>query len=494
MRNRNVLIIGAGIGGIASAARLAKLGYRVKVLEKNENPGGRCWFMDIQGHRFDTGPTLYLMPELYRRAFKCLDENIEDHIELIRIDPTYKINFNDGYQFILCTDLSRMKTQLEEIETGSFQRYLEYLGEGFDHYRIALPAIITKQFLTPVSFFNFNNFQLIFKLKALQKHYQRIGDFFVDERLKFSFIFQNLYMGLNPYQAPAIYSMMPYSELVDGVWFPKGGMYSVTEALVKIAVKNGVEFEYSSPVAKILIENKRATGILLEDGRCYHADIIVTNADLSYVYKELLQENKVSKRLLNKKYGCSAMTFFWGVKGIIPQLGPHNLVLGEDMKSGFEKIFNYLDLSETPSFYVHAPVRIDPSLAPHDDDTLVISVPVPHLNLSEPQDWNELVNRTRKYIFLRLRSLGIPDIKDLIKFEVVFTPEDWEKRYNLTKGSAHGLGHDLFQMGYMRPANRHKNFHNLYFVGASTHPGTGIPSVLTSAEFVTDRIMMDNLL
>jgi len=288
--------------------------------------------------------------------------------------------------------------------------------------------------------------------------------------------------------------MMPYSELVDGVWFPKGGMYSVTEALVKIAVKNGVEFEYSSPVAKILIENKRATGILLEDGRCYHADIIVTNADLSYVYKELLQENKVSKRLLNKKYGCSAMTFFWGVKGIIPQLGPHNLVLGEDMKSGFEKIFNYLDLSETPSFYVHAPVRIDPSLAPHDDDTLVISVPVPHLNLSEPQDWNELVNRTRKYIFLRLRSLGIPDIKDLIKFEVVFTPEDWEKRYNLTKGSAHGLGHDLLQMGYMRPANRHKNFHNLYFVGASTHPGTGIPSVLTSAEFVTDRIMMDNLL
>ena len=494
MRNMNVLIIGAGIGGIASAARLAKLGYKVKILEKNEIPGGRCGYMEIQGHRFDTGPTLYLMPELYRKAFNVLGENIEDHIELSRIDPTYRINFPDGQQFILSSDLSRMKTQLEEIETGSFQSYLEYLEEGLDHYRIALPAIVTKQFLTPLSFFNFKNLQLIYKLKALQKHYQRIGNFFIDERLKFSFIFQNLYMGLNPYEAPAIYSMMPYTELVDGVWFPKGGMYSVTEALIKIAVKNGVEFEYSSPVAKILIENKKAIGVRLKDGRCYHSEIIVTNADLSYVYKELLQESKVSKRLVNKKYGCSAMTFFWGVNGTIPQLGPHNLLLGEDMKSGFEKIFNNLDLSESPSFYVHAPVRIDPSLAPHGDDSLVISVPVPHLNSKDPQDWNELVFQSRKYIYQRLKNLGIPDIEDLIKFEIVFTPEDWENRYNLTKGSAHGLGHDLLQMGYMRPANRHKNIHNLYFVGASTHPGTGLPSVLTSAEFVTDRIMMDNKL
>jgi len=494
MRDQDVLVIGAGIGGIASAARLAKEGYRVKVLEKNEIPGGRCGYMDVQGHRFDTGPTLYLMPDLYKKAFNSLGENIEDYIELRRVDPTYRINYSDGFQLILSTDLGCMKTQLEEIESGSFQQYLEYLEEGLDHYQIALPTIVTKQFLTPLSFFNVRNFQLILRIKALTKHYHRIGDFFRDERLKFSIIFQNLYMGLNPYDAPAIYSMMPYTELVDGIWFPKGRMDSITEALVSIAVKNGVEFEYSTPVSRILSENKKVIGVQLEDGRSYHADIIVTNADLSYVYKELLPENKVSKRLEKKKYGCSATTFFWGIKQTIPQLGPHNLFLGKDIKEGFEKIFNSLDLSESPSFYIHAPVRIDPSLAPHGDDTLVIAVPVPHLNMEESQDWNELVYRSRKYIIQRLMGLGIPDIESLIKFEVVFTPEDWKKRYNLTKGSAHGLGHDLLKMGYMRPANRHKSFHNLYFVGASTHPGTGLPSVLTSAEFVSDRIMMEKSL
>jgi phytoene desaturase len=489
MKTPRVVVIGAGIGGITAAAKLAKHGYTVQVFEKNEIPGGRCGYIEVQGHRFDTGPTLFLMPDLYEQAFSALGENIEDHLDLIRIDPTYQIHFADGLNLVLSSDLNQMHSQLEAIEPGCFNKYLDYLGEGFRHYQLSLPNIVTKGFYTPLSFFNAKNLRLLVQLKALKNHHRNMAKYFQDERLKFSFLFQNLYMGLNPFKAPAIYSLMPYTELVNGVYFPKGGMYSVTHALVKIAESHGVSISYDSPVKCIQLNNNRASGVKLEDGRMIEADIVIANADLPYVYQSLLPKSRTSKVLARKKYGCSAMVFFWGLDKQYSQLGPHNLFLAEDLRGGFEQIFKYLSLSAQPSFYVHAPVRIDNSLAPKGHDTLVIAVPVPHINESNPQDWEKFRLQSRTYIIQRLAAIGVDNIEDHIKFEFTFAPEDWEKRYNLSKGSAHGLGHDLLQMGYMRPTNRHKDYRNLYFVGASTHPGTGLPSVLTSARLVSERIM-----
>ncbi len=489
MHNKTALVIGAGIGGIATAAKLAQQGYQVTVLEKNEIPGGRCGKMEIEGHHFDTGPTLFLMPKLYRDTFAYLGEHLEDHLELRRVDPTYQIHFADGLDLTLTSDLQVMQSQLEAIEPGSYGQYLSYLQEGYFHYNASLDTVVKRDFRQPLDFFNPQNILLMMRLKALTKHYKNIGRFFKDERLKFTFIFQNLYMGVHPYRAPALFSLLQHTEFSDGIWFPVGGMNSIIRALVKIAEKSSVHFQYKAPVERILIQNNRATGVILKGGRQLNADIVVANADLPYVYRELLPDANKAQRLSKKKHGCSALVFYWGLAKQYPQLETHNLFMAEDIRGGFDMIFDGLSLSDKPSFYVHAPVRIDPCLAPEGQDTLTIAIPVPHLDKENPQDWENLKVQSRQYILRRFRELGISDLAEHLKFEICYSPLDWQNRYNLTKGSAHGLSHEILQMGYMRPKNQHARYRNLYFVGASTHPGTGLPSVLVSAKHVSDRIL-----
>jgi len=489
MQNKKALVIGAGIGGIATAAKLAVQGYQVTVLEKNEIPGGRCGKMEIEGHRFDTGPTLFLMPELYRDAFANLGERLEDHLELRRVDPTYQIHFADGLDLTLTNDLQVMQTQLDAIEPGSYQRYLRYLGEGYFHFKASLDTVVKRDFRQPIDFFNPQNLLLMLRLKALTKHYKNIGRYFKDERLKFAFIFQNLYMGVHPYRAPALFSLLQHTEFSDGVWFPVGGMHSIIQALVKIAEKNGVRFMYKTAVDRILIEGQRAAGVVLQDGRQMQADVVVANADLPYVYRELLPEDDKRPLFSKKKHGCSALVFYWGLDKQYPQLSTHNLFIAKDIRGGFDQIFDSLSLSDAPSFYVHAPVRIDPSLAPQGHDTLTVAIPVPHLDEENLQNWEQYKAKSRRYILKRFQEMGILDLEDHLKFEICHSPVDWKSRYNLTKGSAHGLSHEIMQMGYLRPKNQHARYRNLYFVGASTHPGTGLPSVLVSAKHVSDRIL-----
>jgi phytoene desaturase len=263
--------------------------------------------------------------------------------------------------------------------------------------------------------------------------------------------------------------------------------------LVEIAEKHGVRFHYNSPVNQISLVGDRVSGIILENGVRISADVVIANADLPYVYRELLQDEAALPSLTKKKHGCSALVFFWGLDKQFRALGTHNLFLAKDIRGGFDLIFNALSLSEEPSFYVHAPVRIDPSLAPKGQDTITVAVPVPHLNEENPQNWEQIRTKTRVYIIRRLQAFGLQNIENHIKFEVCFSPEDWKKRYNLTKGSAHGLSHEIMQMGYLRPKNQHLRFQNLYFVGASTHPGSGLPSVLVCAEHVSDRILKSEI-
>jgi phytoene desaturase len=266
-------------------------------------------------------------------------------------------------------------------------------------------------------------------------------------------------------------------------------MNSIIQALVRIAKKNGVRFQYRTPVTRILTSENRATGVILRDGRQLEADIVVANADLTYVYRELLPEDSKAQRLNKKRHGCSALVFYWGLDKQYPQLGTHNLFMADDIRGGFDMIFDDLSLSEEPSFYVHAPVRIDPSLAPEGHDTLTVAIPVPHLDEEHPQNWEKFKAQSRQYILKRFRDFGISDLERHLKFEICYSPVDWKRRYNLTKGSAHGLSHEILQMGYLRPKNQHPRYRNLYFTGASTHPGTGLPSVLVSAKHVSDRIL-----
>jgi phytoene desaturase len=486
---KSVLVIGAGIGGIATAARLARHGYQVTVVEKNEHPGGRCSQMFRDGHCFDTGATLFMMPSLYARTFTDLGECIEDHLDLRRVDPTYHIHFDDGTHLALTSDLNTMQSQLEAIEPGSFGGFLRYLNEGYLHYKLSLTHLVERDFRSLLEFCNPQNLLLFFRLKALVNHMDNMANYFEDPRLKIAFTFQNLYMGLNPFEAPAIYSLLQYTEFADGIWFPMGGMYSIIEALTGIAENLGVRFLYNSPVAHINVKDREATGVDLADGQRIQADIVVANADLPYVYSNLLPSTGITKQLERKEHGCSAIVFYWGVDRQYPQLGPHNLFMAGDDRQGFDPIFKDLTVPEAPNFYVHAPVRVDPSLAPAGQDTLMVALPVGHIDEGSSQDWDAIRKRVRKEVFHRLRQIGIFDLEEHLKFEVTYTPRDWQRQYNLTKGSTHGLSHKLTQMGYLRPHNRHKRYRNLYFVGASTHPGTGLPTVLVSARLTSTRII-----
>jgi phytoene desaturase len=486
------LIVGAGIGGIATAARLARHGCQVTIVEKNEIPGGRCGQMTIQGHRFDTGATLFLMPDLYAETFAALGEHMEDHLDLHRIDPTYHLHFQDDSELQLTSDLHDMMAQVEAIEPGSYERMLHYLGEGRRQYQLAIPNLIGRDFHTLPEFINPRMILLFLRLNALTLHTDFARRFFKSPKLQTAFTFQDMYMGLSPYEAPAVYSLMQYTELSDGLYYPMGGMYRVAEELTAIAEKLGVEFLYNAPVEKILVKDGRARGLALVDGRTLSADIVVANADLGYVYRHLLPDDGTADRLDRKEYGCSTVMFYWGLDKQYPQLGPHNLFFSGDYRKSFDDVFKGSGLPEQPNFYIHAPVRLDPSAAPSGQDTLYAAVPVGSMNEKNPQDWNAIQAKARSFILARLAGLGMADLESHIKVEVSFMPQDWKNRYNLTRGSAHGLSHKLTQMAYFRPQKRHARYHNLYFVGASTHPGTGVPTVLVSARLAAQRILEEN--
>ena len=489
---KTAIVIGAGIGGIAAAARLARNGFRVTVVEKNDQPGGRCNQIIRDGHRFDIGPTLFLMPEVFAETYTALGERMEDYLDLRRIDPTYTILFSDGLSLQLTADLHKMQSQLDAIEKDAFDGFLRYIAEGNKHYRVSLEKFVGRNFYNIFQYFSPANLPLLFQLKALKKHYQNIGSYFTDLRLKAAFTFQNMYLGLSPYDAPATYSLLQYTELAGGVWYPMGGMYRVIETLTQIAEKLGVQFIYNAPVKRLRIEGNRVTGVEVEDGRLLNADLFVGNADLPYIYKDLLPDVTKADKLENKKYTCSTIMFYWGMDKVYPEIGHHNVFLAGDYKASFDSIFKDHTLPNEPSFYVHAPARTDPAAAPAGQDTLYVLVPVGHLDETNGQDWEALVKRARQTVFDRFADqVGINDLPEHIKFEIAYTPRDWQEKFNLKKGAAFGLSHNFNQVGYLRPQNRHRRYKNLYFAGASTHPGTGLPIVLLSAKLTTERILRE---
>jgi len=491
MKAPSVLVIGAGIGGIAAATHLARRGLRVTVLEKNQRPGGRCDRLTRDGHHFDIGPTLFVMPLAYEAEFASLGVSMRERLDLQRVDPTYRLVFDDGSQLALTSDLKAMCEQLESIEPGSFQGFLRYLDEGHRHYDLAMERLVQRDFRTASEFFSLSNLPLLFRLKPLVNHYRNMSSYFAHPRLKAAFTFQDVYMGLSPFEAPATFSMMPYTELAHGVWYPKGGMYRVVEALMDIAQEAGVEFDFDAEVNRIEVNGARARSVELLDGRRLEADVILANADLPYVYRDLLPANESAERLSRKRYSCSVISFFWGVDKPIETLGPHTLFLADDYRANFESIIRDLTLPDNPSLYIHAPTRLDPSFAPPGEDTLIAIVPVGHLDDNGEQDWEAIRDRARQAVFRRLASVGVTDLQAHLKFEINCTPLSWQSRYNLVKGSTHGLSHNLTQLGYFRPHNRHPRYHNLYFAGASTHPGTGMPTALVSARLAARRVLDD---
>lgn len=488
MKTKSVIVIGAGIGGITAAIHLAKQGCQVTVLEKNAHPGGRCDRISLNGHHFDTGPTLMVMPLLYEAEFSALGVSMKDVLNIMRVDPTYHLIFDDGDQLALTSDMKSLQEQLETIEPGSFQGLLRYLDEGHRHYHLGVENLVYPDFRKASDFFKVSNLPLLQQVKPLAKHYANMSAYFDNPRLKAAFTFQDVYMGLSPFEAPATFSMMAYTELAHGVWYPRGGMYSLVEALAELARDAGVGFVFNTTVDKIEVNGHRARGVEV-GGNLLEADVVLANADLPFVYRELLPRDRQADKIERKRFSCSVVSFFWGVDQPYEMLSPHSLFLADDYRQNFTSIIQDLTLPANPSLYVHAPARLDPAMAPPGEDTLIAIVPVGHLSGYKEQDWRAIRDQAREEVFRRLKILGIDDLSDHIKFEINFTPLSWRKRYNLIKGSTHGLCHNLTQLGFFRPDLQHHKYRNLYFAGASTRPGTGLPTAMVSGRLAAQRIM-----
>jgi len=482
---RKIAVVGAGIGGLAAAARLAHQGHDVEVFERGSQPGGRCGRLTVDGFAFDTGPTLLLMPEVLEETFWSVGRRMSDYLELTQCAPNYRIHFRDQKALTFSTDLVQMQRELEGVEPGSFQKYLKFLALGEDQYRTSLESFVGRNFDSPAEMFTPSNLKKVLRIKAHRTMYPEVSRYFRNEGLRAALTFQTMYLGISPFESPAVYGLLPYTELAVGIWFPKGGMFAVPRALETLCRELGVKFSFRTQVQRIVVENGVTTGIDLADGQRVRADAVLCNADLPWAYKNLLKDTPAQLPRVEKyKYTSSAFMMYLGTRKQFPELLHHNVVFGSDYRGSFTDIFKDFKIPEDPSFYVNAPAHTDPSLAPAGKDSLYILVPVPHQHPNI--DWKVEAPKLRAKIFRRLAELGT-DVEPFIEVERLFTPNDYNVTLNLERGSAFGLSHNFTQVGPFRPANQDPHVKNLFFVGASTQPGTGVPMVLLSARLVAER-------
>ncbi|KAI0388781.1 phytoene dehydrogenase [Xylariaceae sp. FL0594] len=511
---KKAIVIGAGAGGIATAARLAKAGIFVTVLEKNSFTGGRCSLITHEGHRFDQGPSLLLLPKLFREVFYDLDTTLEaEGVELLRCPTNYKVWFDDGENFELTTDLARMKAQVERWEgKDGFSRYLAWLREAHTHYELSVSRVLNRNF-TSIWQLAAPTFVLAgLKLHPLHTIWGRASRYFWSERLRRVFTFATMYMGMSPFNAPATYSLLQYTELAEGIWYPRGGFQTVLAALQRVGERLGVQYRLNTPVKQILMrtDGKTARGVVLENGEELEADIVVVNADLVYAYSNLFPQTSrrtrdYSESLRQKDGSCSSISFYWSLDRKVPELQTHNIFLADEYQESFDAIFDRQTLPAEPSFYVNVPSRIDPSAAPEGRDSVIALVPVGHLLESKSksktknaddarpeQDWPALVSRAREAVLETVAArTGCAPFEASITHEMVNDPYAWEAKFNLDKGSILGLSHSFFNVLAFRPRTRAHGFARAYFVGASTHPGTGVPIVLAGSKITAEQILDD---
>ncbi|KAL2052061.1 hypothetical protein ABVK25_007753 [Lepraria finkii] len=500
---KTAIIVGAGVGGVATAARLAKAGFKVTVFEKNDFTGGRCSLIHHDGYRFDQGPSLLLLPPLFREAFYDLDTSLEaEGVELMKCEPNYNLWFSDGESFELSTDVSRMKEEVEKWEgKDGFERYLGFLQEAHRHYELSVTHVLKKNFTSLFSMARPSFLRHLLELHPFESIYSRASKYFWTERLRRVFTFGSMYMGMSPFDAPGTYSLLQYTELAEGIWYPKGGFHSVIAAFVRVGERYGITYRLSTPVASIQLSlnGRRATGVTLPTGESISADIVIINADLVYAYNNLLPPSSKATSLQKRPASCSSISFYWAMNRQIPELTTHNIFLADDYRESFDDIFKKQLIPTQPSFYVNVPSRIDPTAAPEGKDSIVVLVPVGHLldkkeglgiKVDSKQDWNAMVTKARKTVFSTIEArTGARDLQGALVKEIVNTPQSWKDVFNLDKGAILGLSHSFFNVLSFRPSTRHASIERLHFVGASTHPGTGVPICLAGSKVTSEQVL-----
>lgn len=446
---------------------------------------------------------MLLLPHLFREAFYDLDTSLEaEGVDLMKCEPNYNLWFSDGESFELSTDVSRMKDEVEKWEgKDGFERYLGFLQEAHRHYELSVTHVLKKNFTSLFSMTRPSFLRHLLALHPFESIYSRASKYFWTERLRRVFTFGSMYMGMSPFDAPGTYSLLQYTELAEGIWYPKGGFHSVVEALVRVGERYGVTYRLQTPASAIHLspDGRRATGVTLPSGESVSADVVVINADLVYAYNNLLPSTSRAKSLQKRSASCSSISFYWAMNRVIPELSVHNIFLADDYRESFDDIFKRQLIPSQPSFYVNVPSRIDPAAAPEGKDSVVVLVPVGHLldeqegsgiKVESKQDWESMVTKARETVLSTIEArTGAKDLQGALVKEIVNTPQSWKDVFNLDKGAILGLSHSFFNVLCFRPSTKHPSIDRLHFVGASTHPGTGVPICLAGSKVTSEQVL-----
>lgn len=486
-----VVIIGSGFGGLATAIRLQAKGVRVTILEKNAKVGGHAYQLVKEGYTFDMGPSIITAPDLIQRVFACAGARVSDYLELVKLDPFYRIYFHDGSSLDYTDDSERMKQQMarfSEKDAANYDRFMAHTRQLYD--AVITDGLGSMPFDLPTML---GFLPRALRLRALMPAYDFVKRYFEDPRHCFTFSFHPLFIGGNPFRAPAVYLMIPYLEKAGGVWFCKGGMYNLVRALESVFKALGGVVETDAEVEQIVVKNRKVKGVLAK-GQFYKVDGVVSNADLAHTYGELIKSEHRRKwsdeKLKKTKYSMSAFLLYLGVNKKYPQLKHHTLILSERYKGLVDDIFDNKILPDDFSMYLHIPSQTDPLMAPDGCESIYVLIPVP--NLESEIDWEKIKQAyTDKVLKFLEDDFGLTDLRRSIEVLETFTPSDFRRQRNNHLGSAWGVEPKLTQTAYFRPHNRSEDIKNLYFVGANTHPGAGVPGVLLTAETTVKLVVED---
>lgn len=491
--SKKVIIIGAGIGGIATANLLAKAGFEVTVYEKNAAPGGRAGKRQVAGFTFDTGPSWYLMPGVFTHYFSLFGKSITKELDLVQLTPAYKVFFENNTPLTITSDSDKDAATFDTTESGAGAKLKDYIDKGDDIYKLSLKHFLYTNFSSPRDFLHsdiLRRSHLMTRL-ALQPIDRYIETFVTDKRLKQILEYPMVFLGSSPFSAPALYSLMSALDFREGVYYPMGGLYTIIERLMNIGKELGVTYYYNSPVARIVTDGRETRGITLKNGQHVTADIVISNADLHFTETTLLDSTDRSypASYWNKREaGPSALLMYLGVKGKLPELEHHNLFFVDDWKKNFDDIFADKKLPYPASVYICKPSATDSSVAPKNHENVFVLVPLPAgVTINDKQ----LPKVAEKYLGMIENKLGVKDLRKRIVVKELFGPNDFVDTFNAWQGTALGPSHILRQSAFFRTPNKSRKIKNLYYVGGSTTPGVGLPMCLIGAELVYKRIAGD---
>lgn len=492
--NRRALIVGGGLGGLSAGLHLRLAGFDVTIFEANERVGGRANLIEREGFRFDTGPSLLNYPWVFEELFAAAGRNFHDYVRLLPVDPSITFRWADGTRFTLSSDARKFLAECERLEPGSSSSALDFLRDADAKYRIAFDKLVSRNADNPARWLGALSLAELRRTAIWRSFDGELRRFFKSARLRDALGSYAMYLGGSPYDLPGMFTILPYGELAYGLWLPEGGVYALVEGVERLALELGVEIRTSCRVAKIKTERGQARGVELANGMFHASPLVVSNVDLPTTETELVESangfaERARRSASKVKMTPGVVTFYWGVRGRVEGLGHHTIFLPDNARAAFDDLMKRGRVPEDLPFYVSVPSESDARLAPPGDSTVFVLAPTPTLSEMPGADWRAESAKIKSRILETLSRHGIELDPARIAFEEIYTPEDWRRRFGLYDGSAFGAAHTLRQIGPLRRKNFSRDIAGLYYVGASTTPGTGMPMVVLSGRLVAERIL-----